>query len=538
MPGGKLSKFAYLGNKPASEDMVYKLFTNPPKLIAVDTESVSLKVPDLVGIAIATSRNEAFYFPILPEPSPYLLAVIALLQDTSIVKVYHNSLYDLRVLAVCGVDKTNIVDTLIMAHLAGERDADLPSLYNILSLRMMPEFPKIRDNILEWPTEQIVRKCCSDAEATYFVYEKLKDRVDESYLRTEMELVPVLLAMSEKGIRIDQELRAIIEEELSSDLVVYRELAEDIGFNPASPKQVAYMLAKDNVFLPYTRSRKSLRTDEKTLLKVSHPIAGLVLAYREASKLLSTYIKPLAGEDRCYTRFHLDAITGRVTSTQRNLQNIPQGRIRNIFLPDRDYFSDLDFSQIELRTVAYIAQDEVMQGVFDSDGDIHQATADALGITRKLAKNTNFSFIYGATDTTIMETAGIRNLGKAKELRTAWGLAYPKAMNWIENQQLAAPKAGYITTLYGRRIPLPMEEPPDALKRKAVNYTIQASAAEIVKRAMLKCAKAGLLASMRLQVHDELLLEGNMIKELGELGLDKVAPFPTPYSCKLLTRWE
>ncbi|GAH12816.1 unnamed protein product, partial [marine sediment metagenome] len=159
----------------------------------------------------------------------------------------------------------------------------------------------------------------------------------------------------------------------------------------------------------------------------------------------------------------MDAITGRVSSARHNLQNIPKGRMRSIFLPDTPPFTDLDFSQIELRTLAYIAQDDAMQAIFDSEGDIHQATAELMETSRYKAKSTNFAMIYGATDETLMETAGVTSKAKAQELRLAWSRAYPKAGNWIEAQQQSAPRTGHITTLYGRRIPLPseMEEKPD-----------------------------------------------------------------------------
>jgi len=541
-------KFGYYGKREPKEELVYDLLlNNPPELLALDVECVSLKHPDPVGIAIATSPTDAFYFPIQPEPSSLLPNVLSILSSPSITKIMHNSLFDLRVMP--SIDKTNIIDTLIMAHMAGLRRADLSTVAAIIG-KLLPQIPDFKEWIWEWSLEQIMEKCCSDAQAAFEAYHYYKSSIDMDYLKTEMKLIPILLSMSSKGIRIDSQLRAEIEIELENELILYESLAEEMGFNPGSPKQVAYMLAKDKVFLPLTRSRKSLRTDERTLRKINHPIASMVLAYRDQKTLYSRYIKPLRGYDRLHSLFHLDAITGRVSSggsenstdkiIYRNMQNIPKGRQRNIFIPDTGIFTDIDFSQIELRTLAYISQDDVMQSIFDSEGDIHQATADLMGTTRKLAKNTNFAFIYGATDETIMETAGVTSRDKAVELRTTWNIAYPKAGEWIAKQQEEALKAGYITTLYGRRIPLPseMEERPEAIKRKAVNYPIQASAAEIVKRAMIICAEAGLLEPMRLQVHDELLFEGNVVKELQELDLEHIAPFKTPYNVKLLERWE
>ncbi|GAI33213.1 unnamed protein product, partial [marine sediment metagenome] len=245
--------------------------------------------------------------------------------------------------------------------------ADLPYLAASIGIAL-PELPKIKQWIWDLTLEQIVTKCCTDAQATYALYQHYKDEVDAEYLAVEMKLIPILITMSGKGIKVDQPLRAIIEAELADELKVYEDLAEEQGFNPGSPKQVAFMLAKDGVFLPMTKKRKSLRTDEATLRKITHPIAVLALTYRHSKKLYSTYIRPLTGENRCHTNFHMDAITGRVSSARHNLQNIPKGRMRSIFLPDNSPFTDLDFSQIELRTLAYIAQDDAMQAIFDSEG--------------------------------------------------------------------------------------------------------------------------------------------------------------------------
>lgn len=520
------------------ETIIYDhLLGSPPSLIAVDVETISLEVPVLVGISVAISPDESFYFPVLPEPSIYLGDIIAILQNSDIVKVMHNSLFDLAALAEFTVDRDNIIDTLLMAHLVGERFADLRTLSANIGF-FLPEFPKIKEWIWDLSEEQIATKCCTDAEATFALYLHYEDKVDWDYLRTEMKLIPILLTMSSKGLKVDQNLRASIEIELAADLEAYLSVAEDLGFNPASPKQTAYMLAKDGVFLPMTKSRKSLGTNERILSKINHPIAGFVLAYRECNKLHSTYIKPLKGEERCYTKFHLDAITGRVSSSKHNLQNIPKGRMRNIFLPDSAPWTDIDFSQIELRTLAYITQDDVMQAVFDSDGDMHQTTADSLQIPRYPAKTGNFAMIYGATDETLMEAMSVSKQ-QAREFRVGWYMLYPKAGAWIEQQQFEAPAAGYIKTLYGRKIPLPVGvENLEKLKRKSINYPIQASAAEIVKRAMIRCAEEGLLGQMRLQVHDELLFDGDVSEKLATLELNHIAPFETPYSIKLLERWE
>jgi DNA polymerase-1 len=147
--------------------------------------------------------------------------------------------------------------------------------------------------------------------------------------------------------------------------------------------------------------------------------------------------------------------------------------------------------------------------------------------------------VYGATVETLMETAKTRDRAKAEELLYTWSRAYPDAFAWIGHQQQQALRDGYVTTLYGRRIPLPVgQEKPDKLKRKAVNYPVQASAAEVVKRAMIKVAESGLLEPMRLQVHDELLFDGAVVEQIDKLDLAHISVFETPYEIKTVERWE
>lgn len=534
--------FAYYGSREPEKNLVHELLlNNPPSVVAVDFECISLKNPEPVGLAIATSPTDSFYFQIQPEMSKLLPNALAILLNPKITKIFHNAIFDLSIFheAFGLLLDESVIDTLVMAHLNNEREADLYSLGKLAGLEM-PNFPKLRENIWEWSPEQIAIKACTDAEATLVLYHKYLNLIDADYLQMEMKIITILVVMASKGLKIDQLLRIQLDIELEEELLQYEAVADELGFNPGSPMQIAFMLAKDKVFLPPTRSRRSLRTDKSVLSKLGHPLAVFALAYRKAKKLHSTYIKPLEDEDRCFTHFHLDAITGRVSSSRHNMQNIPKGKYRNIFLPDSVCFTDLDFSQIELRTLAYLSQDPVMQAVFDSEGDIHQETADFLGISRYIAKSVNFAFLYGATLDTLLETAGIADKAKAMGLAILWHSLYPKASAWIKQQQTEALKAGYVRTLYGRKILLPsaFEESAEAIKRKAVNYPIQASAAEIVKKAMIKCAEAGLLDSMRLQVHDELLFDDDVEETLGQLGLDRISPFPTPYEVRILERWE
>ena len=195
-------RFAYYGREKPTEQLLYDmLLSSPPKLLAIDVESVSLEILEPVGIGIAVSPTDAFYFPVLLEPSPFLPDIINILRDASITKVFHNALFDLQVLAEYNIDQSNIIDTLIMAHLAGARDARLLTLA-LSAGRLLPSLPALKQWIFELTEEQIAEKCCSDAQATWVVYHHLLPGMDMDYLTSELQLLPILLAMSAKGIKI------------------------------------------------------------------------------------------------------------------------------------------------------------------------------------------------------------------------------------------------------------------------------------------------------------------------------------------------
>lgn len=537
---------------------LYTDYLTDSKTIAIDVETISLKEKIAIGVGIAPNPKMAFYFPLFPEPSPY--TPWHLLKNPEVKKLFHNSPFDLLCLREYEISNNNIGDTSVMAHLLNIRPARLVDLVAHVALDG-GEFYEVQATsellgkgqiMLDLPQEVVAKHCCKHTIATYHIHNHLLPSMDMDYYNIEMELIPVLVDMSFRGLLIDQEARAKLQVKLEKEVEYYLDLAYTEGFNPGSNQQVGYTLAKRGAYsifrkIPFTRGgikgRKNLATSEKILNKMDDPLAALVLSYREVSKLLSTYIRPWAGDDRAYTRFHLDAITGRVSSTERNLQNIPPGEPRGIFLPDSGIFLDADFSQIELRVLAYLSGDKEMQHIyslprFNPDGslnkeaDIHQATADFLDIPRRPAKGVSFAMVYGATDETIAETAHIRSISRAKQLKEMWFEKYKDAGYWIQTVQEEALRNPYATTLYGRNIRLPTidEESEDGIMRKAINYPVQGSAAEILKRALIKCRHL----PMVLQAHDEILFDGKV--ELP--NLENISPLHTPIEVKYLERWE
>lgn len=541
--------FFYCGETEPHSKLYQELVNSNPKLIAVDTETISLKERIAIGVGIAFTPQDSLYFPLFPDPSP--VVPWHLLQDPSITKVFHNALFDLACMREYEIDTINIKDTSVMAHLLCLPDARLATLAQLVDMEVhtVQEFLGHGQIMLDLDKPTVARKCCQDCLATLALYHHFLPDIDVSYFNMEMELIPILITMSEQGLLIDQEARGKLERKLEPEVDYYIGLCDGEGFNPGSPQQVAYILAKRGAYsvfakIPFTRKHKSIRTDKEILSKMDDPMAAIVLNYRDKSYLLSHYIRPWAKEDRAYTKFHLNAITGRISSTDRNLQNIPKGESRGIFLPDNGVWTDIDFSQLELRTLAYLSGDKEMQYIFslprfnpdgspNKEADIHQHTADFLGIERRPAKSVDFAMVYGATDDTIAETAGIRSIGRVRELKERWFQLYREAGGWIQSVQLDALNYPFAKTLFGRRIRLPTieEEDSGSIMRKAIDYPNQGSAAEILKRALI--ISKGL--PMSLQVHDEILFDGKV--ELPD-GLEHIAPFHTPISIKYLQRWE
>jgi len=540
----------YLGEKEPTPGFAKKLlFETSHPLVAVDVETISLKERIAIGIGIAISPTEAFYFRTFPEESQAI--PWHLLKSTGITKIYHNSLFDLSALREFEVDNTNILDTNVMSRLLGYKFNSLVDLGMVhqLPITEAKEMMPSKGTMLNVDPDEVARKCMYDCLATYRLYQDFWARVDQQYVATEMQVIPICIEMSNRGLKIDQEMRSEVEGQLQEQADYYYSLCDNEGFNPGSPQQVAYMLAKRGAYsvfhrLPFTRNyrKRSLSTAVEILEKMDDPLASIVLAYRGYSKLLSTYIRPWAKEDRATTRFHLDAITGRPSSTDRNMQNIPGKKLqaergypncRNILLPDSGTWTDVDWSQLELRILAYLSQDREMLHIYEVGGDIHQTTADFLDIPRATAKNVNFALVYGATDQTLMETAHIRSIERARQLRENIFRLFTGVGDWIETLNHGIPS--FATTVFGRtiRLPDPEEESIDGIYRKNINYRIQGTAAEILKRGLIILKDLPLA----LQVHDEVLCDGYFSESTFE-PLEHIAPFRTPVEVKYLARWE
>ena len=551
--------FYYLGEEePHSRTYKELLVENPPKLIGLDVETISLKERIAIGVGISLTPTTSFYFVLFPEPSP--ATPWHLLKDPSITKIMHNVLFDLSALREYEIDTTNVKDTNVMARLLCHKFTKLIDLSWIhqMEVHEVKEYIPKGGTTLDVEQAVMAKKCMQDSGACLKLYYELSEDINHDYLDVEMQTIPIMIEMSNRGLLIDQDKRQQVEGELQEQVDYYQNICSEVGFNPGSPQQVAYVLANRGAYssftkLPFTKGygKRSLSTAVEVLTKMDDPLASIVLNYRNYKYLLSHYILPWSHEDRAYTHFHLDAATGRPISTDRNMQNIPGKKstitnCRNILLPDSGIFTDMDWGQLELRILAYLSQDKEMLYIFSlppklPDGrpnpaaDIHQTTAEFLNIERDFAKNVNFALIYGATDETLMETAHIRSLERAKQLRRNMFQLFTGAGDWIETVQHEATKTYRARTIFGRNLRLPTleEERLDGIQRKAANYPIQGSAAEILKRGLILCKDLPIV----LQVHDELLVDGFVPDYVFE-PLESIAPFQTPVEVKYLERWE
>lgn len=560
-------KCRYLGpNQDENADTLLDRLHNPPSgIISVDTETISLKDTTCIGIGIAPNPQEAFYIPVLPEPSEILPQVMGLLNRPDIKKLYHSAYYDLNTLRDLAQseqlpepDVWNIEDTATMAKVTGHvaaledlgRDVlgidDLFSIQELLAETRI-ETGKRSVNMLDVDIERVGAKCSNDIRTTWQLFEYLNSKLTpetKDCYEVDRRLTSVLQIVQQRGLALRKEKIEEYYGKYQREANYFRAECDKLGFNPASPQQVGYMLAVRGTVLPYTKSRKGLKTDKDTLRKLDDPLAHMILAFRVVQKLLSSYIIPWRDADRAYTHFRLDLATGRLASFLRNLQNVPPG-IRDIFRADSGMWTWADLNQIEMRTFAWFSQDPVMMKAYADGIDIHGVTAELFpDKSRDRAKTFNFAMIFGGEANTLADKTGLP-LEAATTYRNGWLSLYEGCNQWMKEQK--AKDDDCAETLFGRQMLVPTEEflitQRNMSSRSArkhidscrINYPIQGTAADKVKRDILYCWDNGIGDAYRLQVHDEHLLDGDI--EFPE-ELNHTLDFETPYDVKRGMNWE
>ena len=541
---------------------------NGAKLISFDTETTSTEEMQagIVGISLAVREGTAYYIPIghgSGNNLPLKKVVAALtgpLTDPGIAKIAHNAKYDYIVLAKHGLTVSPIsFDTMIAEFVADPSSHNL-GLKNLAFARLGEEMTHIEELIgkgkkqiimAEVAIESVAPYAAADAENTLRLLPVMQAEVKRVHAEKlmeeiEMPLITVLAGMEMTGVLLDLPFFKKLNTELAGRMAdIEKQVFDSVGkpFNINSTQQLSDVLFNRLRLDPPDRGRKtasghySTSADILDALSGKHPVVDMVLEHRELSKIKSTYVDALpAAVDPATGRVHTSysqtgAVTGRLSSSNPNLQNIPirteEGRrVRNGFIAAKgNVLLSVDYSQIELRIVAHMARDEGMLAAFRAGQDIHATTAAAIyniplgQVTKEMrrhAKAINFGLIYGMSSFGLMRSTEL-TLAEAEDFVKAYFKQFPGVKKYLDGIRKQAAQDGYVETLLGRRRYFPALQSKQNVQiknreeREAINAPIQGTAADIMKIAMLRIpaalTKARLDAQMLLQVHDELVLE-------------------------------
>jgi len=538
------------------------------KVISFDTETTSTEEMQakIVGISLAVKAGQAYYIPVGHTSGNNLAiekvvaALTPSMTDAKIGKVAHNAKYDYIILSRYGLTIIPLTFDTMLAEFIVDPSSRHLGLKNLSVNRLGEEMTHIEEligkgkkqiSMADVAIASVAPYAAADAETTLRlmpIMQKELERVNGTKLLAEidMPLTPVLADMERKGALIDTKFFSKLSVELTKRLAeLENEIFQQAGktFNINSPQQLSEVLFTHLRLEPPDKGRKtatgfySTSADVLEALRDKHPILEWILEQRELSKLKSTYVDALpAAVDSNTGRVHtsysqIGAVTGRLSSNNPNLQNIPirtetGRRVRNGFIADKgNVLLSVDYSQIELRIVAHMAEDEAMLKAFRAGEDIHATTAAAIydielgKVTKEMrrhAKAINFGLIYGMSAFGLARSTEL-TLAEAEDFVKAYFTKFPGVKKYLDGIRRQAAEIGYVETLLGRKRYFPSlqgkinVQMKNREEREAINAPIQGTAADIMKMAMLKIPSAlkdaGLKAKMLLQVHDELVLE-------------------------------
>ncbi|WP_454998269.1 DNA polymerase I [Capnocytophaga granulosa] len=533
------------------------------KEVCFDTETTSLNELEaqIVGLALSWEVHKGYYI-LFPEDfdlaRQWLSVLKPFFESTTILKIGQNLKYDLKVLTNYGIEvHGQLFDTMIAHYLL---NPDMRHNMDLLSEAYLGYTPIAIDTLIgkKGKGQLTMRAVSAELQKEYAVEDTdvtlqlkhaflpllEKDQMVKLFTEVEAPLVKVLAQMEYEGIRLDTHFLGELSKEINTDLIALQTTIFDQAgesFNLSSPKQLGDILFEKLKLLSKPKKTKTgqYATSEEVLSQLAseHPIVANVLEFRALQKLQSTYIEALPREvnprtGRVHTTF-MQAVTatGRLSSNQPNLQNIPirtprGSQIRKAFVPRNEDYTLLsaDYSQIELRIIAALSEEDHMIEAFLQGQDIHRSTAakvfavpieEVTKEQRSHAKTVNFGIIYGVSAIGLSQQTSLTR-SQSKELIDTYYQTYPKLKGYIEKQIAFAREHGYVETILGRRRYLPdvysrNQVVRGAAERNAVNAPIQGSAADIIKIAMVRIAqrleREHLSTRMLLQVHDELLFD-------------------------------
>ncbi|MEZ8229502.1 DNA polymerase I [Vibrio splendidus] len=539
------------------------------ELFAFDTETDSLDymVANLIGLSFATEEGVAAYVPVahdyLDAPQQLdrdwvLEQLKPILEDDAQAKVGQNLKYDMSVLARYGIEMKGIKhDTMLASYVfnsvGGKHDMDSLALrflqHSCISFEQIAGKGKKQLTFNQIELGEASPYAAEDADVTLRLHNRLMENIEQDeklktiYEEIEVPLIPVMSRIERTGVFIDDMLLGAQSQEIAVRLDELEQKAYEIAeqeFNMNSPKQLQAILF-EKMGLPVIKKTPSgaPSTNEEVLqeLALDYPLPKLIIEYRGLAKLKSTYTDKLpkminAETGRVHTSYHQAVTaTGRLSSTDPNLQNIPirneEGRrIRQAFVAQHGWkILAVDYSQIELRIMAHLSGDKALLEAFQQGKDIHAATAaEIIGVAidqvtteqRRRAKAVNFGLIYGMSAFGLAKQLGIPR-GEAQHYMDTYFERYPGVMQYMEDTRSAASEQGFVETIYGRRLHLPEIQSRNGMRRKAaeraaINAPMQGTAADIIKKAMLLVdewiqAEGDGRVKLLMQVHDELVFE-------------------------------
>ncbi len=583
-------EFKSLINTP--EIIVYLQSLQSERTLAIDLETDSLDVNQAQIIGISLSNAEQAYY--IPFKSPeqelssqdqtkILKELNILCEDPSILKIFHNAKYDSVILKRHNVNTISFQDTLLMSFFInnGLTKHNLEDLYYYYFGEEKEKFKDVIKNeskrnykdFSEVPLQSATNYAAHDAYATHKLYEVLQPQILEAadswiYYDIDKKLSLVLQEVESKGVKIDIKFLSKLEKDLHQEIEKIEQKIFKISgeeFNIASPKQLTEIFKKLDVKVTKKTKAGDFQTNVKVLEQLEAEgveIASHILQWRQYSKLVSTYTSSLAehadSNDRVHSTFNIAAtITGRLSSSEPNLQNIPirteiGKKIRTAFIAEKDYdLYSFDYSQIELRVLCEACEDPNMLTAFQEDQDIHQSTGQLVfnkktinDNDRRMAKIINFGIIYGISQYGLAKQLGVSN-AEAKLFIDNYFQKFPNINDFMKATTDKAKKLGYVENLFGRKSHIKDINAKNFMlrsfaERQAINAPIQGTASDLIKIAMLdihryleqnKCK-----SKMTSQVHDELLFEIHkdekdlipQIANLMETSHQKYKSFKTP----------
>ncbi|GGA42038.1 DNA polymerase I [Pelagibacterium lentulum] len=542
--------------------------------VAVDTETTGLdnQAADLVGICLSTEPGEGAYLPLghitgegdmfgagRAEGQMDMAAALDILkpvfEDPAILKIGQNLKYDMGILARYGITLSPIDDTMLMSYaLDGARNNGMDALaerylgHTPIKFADIAGTGKAQKTFDQLEIDAAAKYAAEDADITLRLWHVLKPRLaayraTTVYETLERPLAPVLARMEARGVSVDRQILSRLSGDFAQRAAALEEQAHELAgekFNLGSPKQLGDILFGKMGLEGGKKTKTGAWATGASVLDdlaaQGHELAKVLLEWRGVTKLKSTYTDALPGyinqrTGRVHTSYHQAAVaTGRLSSSDPNLQNIPirteDGRkVRTAFIAeDGNLLIAADYSQIELRVLAHIADIQALKDAFEEGLDIHAMTASEMfgvpiegmdPMTRRRAKAINFGIIYGISAFGLANQLGIPRSEAGEYIKTYFE-RFPGIKDYMEEQKRLVKAQGYVSTIFGRKIPFEnanTKNPSERafVERASINAPIQGSAADIIRRAMIRMEKVltgeNVPADMLLQVHDELIFE-------------------------------